>query len=247
MRNLLILASICSFLVSCATLESMLPKSETAAQPEQVTITQEGPVSPSLSSGAVEPAADLGDGSQAQAESQAAEVQSERSQVNNEERSTSELDSAAPEGHASDTFYASTEQKTETPTPELFPATLPEKQAAAPREEYARPDYSRSSVVGVEEKPQVKKSAKREIAKKHSKKHLAKKDKKHNKVAKKHGSKKSKAIAKKSNKKMDCKKIAKHSKKASKKEIAMCKAEKRKMASTKTKRVSKVSSRTNRI
>jgi len=236
----IILASVCSFLISCSTLELLNPTPEAAVNSEQPVVSPEP--APVAQSSEQVPNLDMGDGSQVQAETQAAEQQQVQTQTMNEERSNSELDSVAPEVPATDTFYAGTQQKTETPTPELFPATLPEKQEVTSHHE----EYSRSSAGMSEEKAIPKKSVKRE-SKKHSKKSIAKKSsKKSHKIAKKQNSKKHKALAKKSSKKMDCKKIAKHTKKASKKEIAMCKAEKRKVAS-KAKRISKISSQVKRI
>lgn len=244
MRMTIMLAAACSFLISCSTLELLSPKQETAANPEQPVISPEPTASASLTNGTE---SDMGDGSQVQSETQAAEQQQEQTHVANEQRSNSELDSAAPEVPATDTFYAGTQAKTETPTPELFPATLPEKQPVTSNHE----EYSRSSAGTTEEKAVSQKSSKQKsskhLAKKHSKKSIAKKNsKKSHHIAKKQSSKKHKAMAKKSSIKMDCKKIAKHSKKASKKEIAMCKSEKRKVAS-KSKRVSKISSHVKRI
>jgi hypothetical protein len=168
--------------------------------------------------------------SQAPMEAQAAEQQSAQVDANNEQRSASELDAAAPETTSSgtDSFYASAQP----PTPEVEqvtstpPSELPQKSVASwDQHTDSSPSYQE------EEKPMpVKKSKKMAKNKKHDKK-IAKHSKKSKKEIAKLSKKSKKALAKKS--KVDCKKVAKHTKKSSKREIAMCKAEIKKVAKAK--------------
>jgi hypothetical protein len=235
MKNTIILAALCSLLISCATMDN---GAEQAPSPTPATDSAAGgaPSSPDL--GISTPAAnpvDIGDGSQAQAESQAAVTQEAQAQTMNEQRSTTEMEGVSPVP-AADTFTAGSQNSQIPPLPEMA-STLPEKHAAY------HDDSSASTSRFSEEKPRAKKSVKKSQKKS---KAIAKKSSKKDKIAKKsskksiakNSSKKSKVAKKLS--KADCKKIAKHTKKASKKEIAMCKAEKKKVAQHKSKKLGKV-------
>lgn len=234
MRMTIILASICSLLISCATLTG---GGDSGQQQEQASLDSAA-TSPSLDTN-VAPAASADQtyashemtDSQAPMEVQAAEQQTAQVDAMNEQRSSSELDAAAPETTSSgtDSFYASgqpstpdVEQVTSAP-----PSELPQKSVASwDQHTESTPSYQE------EEKPMpVKKSKKIVKSKKQDKKKIAKQSKKSKKEIAKHGKKSKKVIAKKS--KMDCKKIAKNTKKSSKREIAMCKAEIKKVAKTK--------------
>lgn len=234
MRMTIILASICSLLISCATLTG-----GDSGQPEQqASNTDSAATSPSLDEN-VAPAASADQtyashemtDSQAPMEVQAAEQQASKVDAMNEQRSSSELDAAAPETTSSgtDSFYASgqpstpeVEQVTSAP-----PTELPQKTAASWDQH-----TDSSSSYQEEEKPVMsKKSKKISKHKKHDKKKIAKHSKKSKKQIAKLSKKSKKAIAKKS--KVDCKKIAKNTKKSSKREIAMCKAEIKKVAKLK--------------
>lgn len=222
MRNKIILVSLCSLMVSCSTL-----KGGDGASPET---GSEGVVSlPVLSPASEVPMpqepADMG---QAHAEAQTAQHEESRVDALNEQRSTAELDAAAPETSGVDTFYASGQQPSEA-TPVLSEVatpsmTLPEKLNPA---DYAAADSYEEPQA---EKPAFKKSKKisRKAAKisKHNKKKIAKSKKSKKDIAK-HSKKSGKKIAKKSN--SECKKITKNPKKHSKREIAMCKAENKKI------------------
>lgn len=255
MKKIIILALMSSLLISCATLRDLVGESA-GQRPADQQANLDGEqtavnTSPDVGSAAAssEPtysSNEMGDSSQAPMEVQQAEQQAAHAEQMAEQRSTSELDAAAPESSASgsDGFYASTNTTPGMPTGEVeqvaapeapqMPTELPEKgaswdQAAAnatPESSYEEPKY---------DKP-AKKSSKK-IAKKSKKEKIAKNSKKSKrqiasaKKSKKYAAKKSKA---------DCKKIAKHSKKSNKKEIAMCKAEKRKVASVKSKKSGKL-------
>jgi hypothetical protein len=232
----IILASICAFLVSCATLtgggegqqQDQASLDSAATSPSIDTQT-----APAGSTDQAYSSPDMGgDSSQPAMEAQQAEHQTAQADAMNEQRSTSELDAAAPESTSSgtDSFYASSQpvapEVEQVTTP---PSELPQKQVASWDQHTSAPSYQE------EEKPMpVKKSKKVAKSSKHDKKKIAKHSKKSKKEIAKHSAKKSKkAIAAHKKSKVDCKKVAKNTKKSNKREIAMCKAEIKKVAKLK--------------
>lgn len=237
MRMTIILASICAFLVSCATLTG----GGEGQQQEQASIDNASPSLDAQTAPAGAGSSDQaysspemgGDSSQPAMEAQQAEHQTAKADAMNEQRSTSELDAAAPESSSSGTdgFYASSQpvapEVEQVTTP---PSELPQKQVASWDQHTSTPSYQE------EEKPMpVKKSKKVAKSSKHDKKKIAKHSKKSKKEIAKHSAKKSskKAIASNKKSKVDCKKVAKNTKKSNKREIAMCKAEIKKVAKLK--------------
>lgn len=263
MRMSLILASLCSFLISCATLTGGGEKAPEAAESASV----DGNGAPSLDMNAAPTAyseqasytpSDIGDSGSANGELQAVESHENQAEAMNEQRSTSELDSAAPETSSAgtDSFYASAQPETPPapvepevstgsdpalePVASEMPSELPQREVASwdqQASEVANPVMDEEPQHEVE-KPVYKKSKK--IAKSHKKdkKKIAKKSKKSkkqiaskSKKTKKHLAKKSKSSKKslaKKSKKLDCKKIAKNGKKSNKRDIASCRVEKKK-------------------
>lgn len=231
MRMALILASLSTLLISCASLNM---GGETTPESPEAASLDGGPEVGGTSQ-------EMSDASQAPVEIQAAEQQIVQAEAMNEQRSTSELDAAAPEV-GTDTFHASTQTPGIDPVvPDTeLPTQLPEKTGASwDQQASAVPTYETPQ----EEKPIYKKSKKSsKVSKKRAKNHskIAKRDKKSTKRDIAKVSKKSKkSIAQKSKSKRDCKKIVKGSKKSTKKAIAMCKADKNKMAH-KGKKIGKV-------
>lgn len=228
MRMTIILASICSLLISCATLTG----GGEQAPAEQASL--DSAAAPSMQSSLPE-LHDMGDGSQATQEVQVAEQQTAQVDTMNEQRSSSELDAAAPEtaSAGTDSFYASSQPavapEVEQVTESSLPTELPQKQVAS------WDQHTEAASSYQEETPApVKKSKKVVKHKKESKKQIAKHSKKSKKVIAKASKKSKKVIAKKSPK-ADCKKIAKNIKKSSKREVAMCKAESKKKVASKSK------------
>jgi len=230
MRMTIILASICVFLVSCATFTGGdTPAEQPAAESAAASPASETPAAPTGDAYAAAPTSpDIGDVGQASMEAQAAEHQTAQVDTMNEQRSSNELDAAAPEGSAAgtDSFYASSQPATPPEVEQVtesapMPSSLPQKQVAS------WDKHTDTSSSYQEEKPMTSKKHKK-LSKKHDKKKIAKHSKKQKREIAKHSKKSKKAIAKKS--KVDCKKVAKHTKKSSKREIAMCKAEIKKIA-----------------
>jgi len=234
MRIKIILASICSMLISCATLTGG------DSGQKEITLETVEESSPSLDMGAA-PAGSADPSyashemtdSQAPMEIQAAEQQSAQVDTMNEQRSTSELDAAAPAmepvlsaapSEAPQEPVASWDQHSENLTP------------ASPSYEDEKPlPLKKSKAISKSKKLDKKKIAK---SKKQDKKKIAKQAKKSKKAIAKHGKKSKKAIAKKS--KAECKKIVKNAKKHSKREIAMCKAETKKKVAAKSGKTGKL-------
>lgn len=229
MRMTIILASICSLLISCATLTG----GGEGASTDQASIDSNA--APSLDHVVSDPQ-DIGDMGQTSHEVQAAEQQTAQVDALNEQRSNSELDAAAPEAASAgtDSFYASSQPivapEVEQVTEPSLPSELPQKQAASwDQHTEAAPSYQE------EEKPApVKKTKKVVKHKKDTKKKVAKQSKKSKKVIAKASKKSKKVIAKKSLK-ADCKKIAKNIKKSSKRDVAMCKVGNKKKVASKSK------------
>ncbi len=236
MRMTMILASICAFLVSCATLtgggEGQQPQEQVSL--ENASPSLDAPTAPMGSTDQAYSSPDLGGDSAGQPamEAQQAANQTAQADALNEQRSTSELDAAAPESTSSgaDGFYASSQpaapEVEQVVTP---PSELPQKQIASWDQHTSAPSYQE------EVKPMpVKKSKKIAKSSKQAKKKIAKHSKKSKKEIAKHSAKKStKAIATHKKSKVDCKKVAKNTKKSSKHEIAMCKAKIKKVAKLK--------------
>jgi hypothetical protein len=236
----IILASLCSLLVSCATLTSLTGGSET---PSETAALEDGAAAPPAQDLNLAPAGtvdqtyasqEVVEPGQVAMEAQAAEHQEIQASVMNEQRSNSELDAAAPET-TTDAFAAGGQASAdvEQVLPEI-PAELPQKQVASwshhssfTAGSYEEPKREKHSYK--KSKKSTKSSMKAAKASKHDKKKIAKNSKKSKKHVAKHSKKSNKVVAKKS--KVDCKKIAKNSKKSSKREIASCKAEKKKVAS----------------
>jgi hypothetical protein len=270
MKMKIFVAAICSLLISCATMNlggDPQPAPEQTPATEGTLGAEQSPAaaptnSPdiALTPATTEPAgdstfssppSDIGDSGSAKMEAQAAEHQETQADAMNEQRSTNELDAAAPETQGTDSFYASSQQPPASPevdqvvSQEKAPTELPEKKVASWSDRSASSASADESAADTkyEKAHKSKKHAKKQ---KHVAKHSAKKN--HKKIAKKsskskmvakHG-KKSKTLAKNKKSKMDCKKIAKHTKKASKREVAMCKAEQKKLARHKSKKMGKV-------
>ncbi|MGZ3748151.1 MAG: hypothetical protein ACXWRE_12300 [Pseudobdellovibrionaceae bacterium] len=196
-----VLSSMCFFLVSCATLSG--DGTAPTEQPLFVDSNTAPSTETSVDQPVIEPQESASDPVQANMEVQAAEHQEAQVAALNEQRSTAELDGAAPETGGVDAFYASSQPQ------------LPEVEPVAPE--------IPASSLELPKKISLKRSKKSVHKMAKSSKHAQKK------IAKnKHSKKSSKSIAKKS--KAECKKIAKNLKKHSKREIAMCKAEIKKLA-----------------
>jgi hypothetical protein len=239
MKMTLILASLCAFMVACASMNGGdQPAEQASSSGEQPALTPQTPPNPDVAmaptetSSAPELSQENPEGAQAQA------------QVVNEQRTTNEMETAAPSTSAGETFAASAQSQQQPPAPDLFPAAQHNEQRVSNYSSYEEPRAKKSSKLSAAAK--AKKAKALALAKKKSEK-IAKNGKHGKKVAKskkaskmelaKHGGKKSK-VAKKLTK-AECKKIAKNPKKSLKKEIAMCKAEKKKLAS-KSKKLGKV-------
>src|SRR5207253_3343306 len=164
MRMTIILASICTLLISCATLtggETTAPEGTSLDSTSASAPAPDMNVAPAASANQAYSSQEKADPSQANMEVQAAEHQEAQAATLNEQRSTSELDAAAPEGSSTDSFYASSGQshsEVEQVVPDVqVPSELPQKQVSSwsqhkePIASYEEPK---------QEKPSFKKSKK---------------------------------------------------------------------------------------
>ncbi|WP_413560282.1 hypothetical protein [Bdellovibrio sp. HCB209] len=234
MRNVLVLAALSSFMISCATMKSWMGSEEAPPTQEQPKVVDPLDLNDADSAERVTPASGEGE-SQASAEAPAAEEGAELSNHSDPYVAEAASDIAAQtQGPADNVAGDSQNLPQKVVNEEMSHSMAPPEppQIYNTASNYDAPPKKSKKAAAVAPKKNAK--GKKEVAKKP--KVDCKKVAKQGKKAKKPDvafckAEKKKAIAAAKKPKVDCKKIAKLGKKAKKPDVAYCKAEKKKKAS----------------